>query len=476
MDLNFQTANGDRIVRVHDADGLVRALDSLTDESTAEIETGAYPPLYASGVRYQRERGEHWRSPARVVCGPDAYGADCEDLTAWRVAELRASGADPDARPALYPTSKRSYHAVVVRGDGTVEDPSAVLGMPTGVSKVGVRLYEGGAMAGFRLADGSVLRAVGVGSCAGLALRDALDYALPALATLPSVPARLPRWADVGSTETDMLAAAADAAVPGAGLIVAQVAPFIDKAIAAVSSWFGGTHADAFSNYAKAVAAKDAGIAPPPGAKPSQIIALCLAVGWVPIYCSDSPATRDKILAAFGERGWRGKPWGEAYATKGFGEKTWWFGATFAVADAPAELAAKARARVGTDYAAGLARTVRFCVDAKGREVAERGREDFDAWMLDAFPVLPPAVETTAPLVRPQVTTALVPSGTPSQAVIPATTPPVEAVVSDVARALDTLTEPGRSGDWLALARMARVIQREGPRSPMARMALALMR
>ena len=63
---------------------------------------------------------------------------DCEDLAAWRAAELRKSGEDPRAHVAVYQSGPRRYHAIVGRGDGTTEDPSRKLGMkPGGRSPMG---------------------------------------------------------------------------------------------------------------------------------------------------------------------------------------------------------------------------------------------------------------------------------------------------------------------------------------------------
>ncbi len=91
------------------------------------------PPLYRSGVRYQREVGtERWLTPSQVM----AMGrGDCEDLAAWRAAELRVHGEDPDARARVIRSGPRTWHAVVERGDGRLEDPSRELGM--GVGTVG---------------------------------------------------------------------------------------------------------------------------------------------------------------------------------------------------------------------------------------------------------------------------------------------------------------------------------------------------
>lgn len=87
------------------------------------------PILYKSGVVYAPEYGkEDWKTiPLLVV---DGFG-DCEDLAAWRVAELRYKG-DKKARCALKKRQVGDHtrlHAIVRRGDGRYEDPSAKLGM-----------------------------------------------------------------------------------------------------------------------------------------------------------------------------------------------------------------------------------------------------------------------------------------------------------------------------------------------------------
>jgi hypothetical protein len=87
------------------------------------------PALYRSGVRYRREpkRVEQWRTIPLVIA---AGHGDCEDLAAWRVAELRAVGIA--ARPCFRYRQlgkRRVYHIMVCLPDGTIEDPSRVLGM-----------------------------------------------------------------------------------------------------------------------------------------------------------------------------------------------------------------------------------------------------------------------------------------------------------------------------------------------------------
>lgn len=86
------------------------------------------PPLYKAGVRYQRERGsEIWKPAPRVYS--DRFG-DCEDLAAWRAAELRRSGEEGARAIAIRLRSgSRVWHAVVQRANGDIEDPSVALGM-----------------------------------------------------------------------------------------------------------------------------------------------------------------------------------------------------------------------------------------------------------------------------------------------------------------------------------------------------------
>lgn len=107
------------------------AIEGLTRIDEAIIEGGSvdgapFPRLYESGARYRTEPREVWRHAQDVVS--EGWG-DCEDLAAYRAAELRVSGEDEGARVKTYKTGPRRYHAIVERGDGTLEDPSAALGM-----------------------------------------------------------------------------------------------------------------------------------------------------------------------------------------------------------------------------------------------------------------------------------------------------------------------------------------------------------
>lgn len=93
-----------------------------------QLRSGRYPGLYKSGVRYQREpRGrEDWQTVSRAY---RAKVADCEDLAAWRAAELVVTGEDPNARAVIKRVRPGLIHCLVLRGSGAMEDPSRLLGM-----------------------------------------------------------------------------------------------------------------------------------------------------------------------------------------------------------------------------------------------------------------------------------------------------------------------------------------------------------
>lgn len=82
----------------------------------------AFPPLYASGIVYRREPPgqEDWQTADRLL---ENREGDCEDLAAYRTAELRRDG-ELGARARVVPTQRGKFHAIVQREDGSMEDPS----------------------------------------------------------------------------------------------------------------------------------------------------------------------------------------------------------------------------------------------------------------------------------------------------------------------------------------------------------------
>lgn len=99
---------------------------------------GRVPRLYKSGVRYKREKPvpgrmhiEHFRRIPTIL---RVGSGDCEDLCAWRVAELRFFDG-VKAVPWIIRPSRDLFHVQVKLPGGKIEDPSARLGMhvPEGV-------------------------------------------------------------------------------------------------------------------------------------------------------------------------------------------------------------------------------------------------------------------------------------------------------------------------------------------------------
>lgn len=85
------------------------------------------PALYESGIVYRREpKGREWWEAASDILGlVDERSGDCEDLAAYRVAELRVFEGE-DAVLRVIRTDRGTFHAVVERGNGEIEDPSRI--------------------------------------------------------------------------------------------------------------------------------------------------------------------------------------------------------------------------------------------------------------------------------------------------------------------------------------------------------------
>jgi hypothetical protein len=118
---------------------LYSLLDSLILANTLYLQsTPSTPLLYSANLVYQAEEIGHddWRDIPSVLAHG---GGDCEDLACYLVAERRYRYNERTCRPRV--TSRiidspkygsfTLYHITVLRADGAIEDPSAILGMPT---------------------------------------------------------------------------------------------------------------------------------------------------------------------------------------------------------------------------------------------------------------------------------------------------------------------------------------------------------
>lgn len=131
---SFETANE---VVAHEV--LNALLECLVQLNVALMRSQKFPPLYTTRVRYRQEPlgQENWRDAALVL--RDGFG-DCEDLAAYRVAELRVMHQLPARcvfRWKMFVVGGKSrvklYHILVGvphNGKLLIEDPSKRLGMP----------------------------------------------------------------------------------------------------------------------------------------------------------------------------------------------------------------------------------------------------------------------------------------------------------------------------------------------------------
>lgn len=100
-------------------------LESMLNGILLSLPKDRLPALYQSGIRYESDPGEEWQLPAQTAM---KGAGDCEDLALYRAHELRTQLGE-DARVAVYRSAPSTLHAIVRRGDGTLEDPSRALGM-----------------------------------------------------------------------------------------------------------------------------------------------------------------------------------------------------------------------------------------------------------------------------------------------------------------------------------------------------------
>ena len=110
------------------AGGYAAAIEGLSGLNQYLIRSGGivYPSIYRSGIKYRRESKDTWRPITEVY---RSGVGDCEDLSAARVAVLREQHGEKNARVGVYQSGPKRFHAIVIREDGTREDPSKRLGM-----------------------------------------------------------------------------------------------------------------------------------------------------------------------------------------------------------------------------------------------------------------------------------------------------------------------------------------------------------
>ena len=105
-------------------------LKVVVTQNRGQVRKGL-PSLYRSGVRYREEPPDDdtFRDGESTL---DRGHGDCAHLCAWRVAELQEAGEPAKIRIKWGPLREgapRMFHVQIRRADGSIEDPSRILGM-----------------------------------------------------------------------------------------------------------------------------------------------------------------------------------------------------------------------------------------------------------------------------------------------------------------------------------------------------------
>ena len=114
-----------------DAPVLDAALESVTRLNESMLSEGQIPTFEEgrkAGVRWKpeppgEEHFDHGKTVMRRKWG------DCDDLAPWQAASLRHTGEDPEATAVVRKSGPKRWHAIVKRGDGSIDDPSKRAGM-----------------------------------------------------------------------------------------------------------------------------------------------------------------------------------------------------------------------------------------------------------------------------------------------------------------------------------------------------------
>jgi hypothetical protein len=450
------TPNGPRTIRIDGKADAQRAVGLLFACNLDVV--GNLPPLYRSRVRYEREtpgRMEDWQAADRCLA---SGRGDCEDLAAWRAAELVVSGVDPSARPWVYSPRPRLLHVVTLRADGP-EDPSAFLGMRRSMVngvKYAFRGRRGAVECGidFPIA-GDRMKVRGVGSTRAEAAIDACDRLNSLLLETGAVD--LDEVGGVGST--------IGAVLGGAG--GAQVGSWIDSAFSSLGSKLLGTDYDALGDLIRNVGRADAGIelTGAPDQRAAELRKLWNA-GVGILYCSDSDGARDALFPKFNAAGWTGvKRWSHAYDS-GAGQKTWWYALILPKGSAPQRAIDEAKRLGSGDPEGWIRRAIDWALDVKGK-----ARDAANDWPTFEALSVPIVGAEAGPELRP-MPNALARGGQDEVTIRPVPQEPPIVAPSAIDK-IDRIRELGELVRDGHLRRLQVVIRRGGP---VARFARELLR
>ncbi len=114
------------------ARAFLAALEASTRAHEALAHAGRLPDLVqmvrTGAVQWRPEPPGQERFDLASTVTARGWG-DCDDLAPWWAAQLRHTGQDPKAKAVVKRSGPRTWHAVVRRGDGSIDDPSKAAGM-----------------------------------------------------------------------------------------------------------------------------------------------------------------------------------------------------------------------------------------------------------------------------------------------------------------------------------------------------------
>ena len=109
-------------------------LNALTLENLGILYYNNVPSIYQIAPKYKLKVADidEWLDIPDII---KRKTGDCKDFACWRAAELMRQGES--ARPFIQYKKQGDvdlYHIVVQRGNGQIEDPSKLLGMPSNIN------------------------------------------------------------------------------------------------------------------------------------------------------------------------------------------------------------------------------------------------------------------------------------------------------------------------------------------------------
>jgi hypothetical protein len=123
-------------------DAGLEAVTRLNEQMLANGEIPPFDEAVKMGIRWAPEPpgAEHFDHGAKVL---QRKKGDCDDMAPYKAATLRHTGEDPDACAEVYRSGPTRWHAIVRRGDGSIDDPSKAAGMRRGVAAMTQQEMQG---------------------------------------------------------------------------------------------------------------------------------------------------------------------------------------------------------------------------------------------------------------------------------------------------------------------------------------------